>query len=100
MKTSIPWLPIFGAVGALALVKIVGHYFGTTASLIALTVLLLLWGLAHVIYQKQLDKLEAHWRGLDEEQRKELLARAGPGLRKDLEKRVAVGGRNKKSGNQ
>lgn len=29
---KVPWLPIFGAIAAVALVKVVGHYFGTSTS--------------------------------------------------------------------
>lgn len=88
MKLRVPWFPIFGAIGALALVKVVDHYLGAKASLIVMIVLILLWGLVHAIYRKQINNLEAHLRGLSADKRAELLAQASPALRRDIEKRM------------
>lgn len=84
---KIPWTPILGAAGALIGVKLVEHYYGTTASIIALGGLLLSWWLVHLYYKTQLARIHAQLEGLDEERRAEVLAQIDPEIRKDLEAR-------------
>ena len=82
---TIPWKPIIGAVAALVGVKVVAHYFGPTASFIAVGALLLSWLLVHLYYKSQLARIHALLESMDDERRAELLARIGPGIRKDLD---------------
>jgi hypothetical protein len=82
---KIQWIPILGAAAALVAVKITGHYFGTTAAVVAVCVLLLCWFGAHLIYKQQLVKIRAHLASLDDKGRADLLSRASPEIRKDLE---------------
>ncbi|MBI3884991.1 MAG: hypothetical protein HY302_04595 [Opitutae bacterium] len=98
---KILWWPILGAAGALVGVKIIGHYFGTGASAVALGVLLLSWWLVHLYYQGQLARIHAQLEELDEERKAEVLAQLDPEIRRDLASRApkkerGVNGRGKR----
>jgi hypothetical protein len=82
---TIHWKPIIGAVAALVGVKIVTHYFGATASFIAVGALLLSWLFVHLYYKSQLTRIHAQLESLDDERRAGFLARMSPGIRNDLE---------------
>lgn len=86
---KIPWWTILGAAGALVGVKVAGHYFGTSASLIAVGALLLSWWLVHRYYTTQLARIHAQLEGLDQESRAEVLAQLDPEIRKNLEARTS-----------
>ena len=86
---KISWLPILGAVGALSGVKIIGHYFGMTASVVALSVLLIGWLGAYLFYRRLLVKIRVRMDGMNKNERAEFLAGAAPDIRKDLERMEA-----------
>ena len=86
---KIPWAGILGAVGAVTLVGVIGRYFGQSASLLALGVLLLGWWLVHVYVERRMDGLYKQFRELDEEEKEDALAQLEPEIREDFEKRIA-----------
>ena len=80
---------ILGAAGAFIAVYLVGQYFGTAASVVAVAVLLLAWWFLHLYYQERLAGLCSQFQQLDSEQKAQALSELDPEIRKDIEKRIA-----------
>ena len=83
---KIPWLPIIGAIGAVALVKLIGRYVGMTASLVTLGTLMLAWWGVHLFYKQRIRQIHSQLESLDEERKAEVLAQLDPEIRKDIER--------------
>lgn len=80
---------IFGAAGAFIGVYVVRHFFGTSASVIAVAALLFGWWVLHLYTERRLDGLYAQFQQLDDSQRAQALAELDPEIRQDFEKRIA-----------
>jgi hypothetical protein len=93
MKTQ--WKAIAGAVGAWLLVKILWHYYGISAALLALAVMVLCWFGIHLFYLKILDELYAQFLNMGDMQKTEWLRQMKPSIRKDVERRIQKGGNRK-----
>ena len=83
---KIPWFPILGALSAFALNKLIGHYFGTTASVLFLCALLLSWWGLHLFHKKNIRTIHARLSTLGDDERARVLAEIGPEVRKDLDR--------------
>lgn len=83
---KIPWLPIIGAIAAVALVKFVGRHLGMTASLVTLGTLMLAWWGMHLFYKQRIRQIHAQLETLDEARKAEVLAELDPEIRKELER--------------
>jgi hypothetical protein len=85
MKTR--WLPILGAVLAFAAVNIAAHFWGTKASLLILSVLLLAWWIAYTYAGSLMDRVYNEYLHYDEEMKRDFMARASAEVRAEIEKR-------------